>query len=100
MPSSKDLAQRPRRRWEPFICALRLKFVPQRPGNKMRRGSQRIVDHAPQRMQQELLRRIRADDVHTYRRGQHASRMEEQVQMRATLDSQTQCASQDAPADG
>jgi hypothetical protein len=117
MPCSKDLAQRPRRRWEPFVRALRLKLILQCPRNKMRRGSQRIVNHAPHRMQQELLRRIRADDVHAYRSGQHASCMEEQVQVRATLymhthisrrselrvrvltDCQAQCASQNAPTD-
>jgi hypothetical protein len=79
MPSSKDLAQRPHRRWESFVRTFRLKLVPQRPRNKMRRGRQCIVDHAPHRMQQKLLRRIRADDIHAYRRGQHAARMKEQM---------------------
>jgi hypothetical protein len=64
------------------------------------------------------LRGILAHDVHADRSGQHAARMKEQVHVCATLymcvgaaglntgarvlltDSQAQCASQDAPADG
>jgi hypothetical protein len=32
-------------------------------------------------MQQELLRGVRAQSIHAHRRGQHAARMEEEVQM-------------------
>jgi hypothetical protein len=73
MPSSKDLAQRPRRRWEPLVRALRLKLAPQCPRNKMRRGCQCVVDRGSHRMQQELLRRIRPDNIHAHRRGEQAS---------------------------
>ena len=85
MPSSKDLAQRPRRRREPLVRTLRLQFVPQYSRNQMRSGSQCIIDNTPHRMQQELLRRIGTNDIHAHRSRQHAARMEEQVQMRAPL---------------
>ena len=79
MPSSKDLAQRPRRSWEPFVrqrqCQLRVTLLPQCPRNQMCSRSQRIIDNTPYGMQQELLRSVRAHDIHAYRSGQHATRM-------------------------
>ena len=118
MPSSEDLAQWPRRRGEPLVRTLRLQFVSQHPRNKMRSGSHCIINHAPHRMQQELLRCIGANDIHAHRSRQHAACMKEEMQMRATFyihithlskrngatgsltNCQAQRTSQDAPADG
>jgi hypothetical protein len=80
MARRKDLAQRPRRRWELLVCHLRVKFVsPQRPRDEVRSRRHSIVEHGFHRMQQELLSSVRAQSVHANCRGQHAARMKEEV---------------------
>ena len=83
MPRSEDLAQRPRRCREPLVLTLRLQFVPQCPRNQMRMDCN-ASSTTPHRIQQELLYRI-GTNIHAHRSGQHAGRMEEQVQMRPPL---------------
>ena len=81
MSCRKDLTQWPRRRRKLLVLRFRVNLISQHPGDNMRSGRHSVGEHRFHRVQQELLRGIRAQCVHAHRRGQHAARMEEEVQM-------------------
>ena len=56
-------------------------IVLQHPRDEMRSGRDNVREHGFHRVQQELLRGVRAQSIHAYRRRQHAARMEEEVQV-------------------
>jgi hypothetical protein len=93
MSGSEDLAQWPRRRRKLLIRVCKLRAKPpvfmQRTRNEVSRGRDGVRKHGLHRMQKQLLRRVRAQNIHAHRRGEHSADMKEEVQVGAAICNKT-----------
>jgi hypothetical protein len=55
----------------------------------MSRGRDGVRKHGLHRMQKQLLRRVRAQNVHAHCRGEHSAGMKEEVQVGAAIWNKT-----------
>jgi hypothetical protein len=77
----ENLAQRPRRCWETVIRILRVNLILQTTRNEMCGTLHGVVNHVSHDVQKELLCGVRTQRVQAYGRREHATRMEEEMQV-------------------
>lgn len=89
MSRRQYFTKRPRRRRKPLVRVLRINLrvvlLLQRTRDEMRGRRYGVRKHGLHRVQKDLLRGIRAQNVHSHRRGEHAARMKEEVQMSCAI---------------